>query len=147
MEIRIAMFVLCLGLFACSSQNEFSKEKISDLYVEDFESRETLPCTTEDVPYTHYKAREFFKRATFVDYKTLHDHYPIVSCYSMGVLKYDGKGCSWEIRAGATGSIQCIDAARTWYFACDDCDDLFKPPAGDKNIKESRGTWDKNTQS
>ncbi|MET3494584.1 hypothetical protein [Variovorax boronicumulans] len=80
-------------------------------------------CRPSDVPQNHGKAREFFSRARQVDYKTLHDNYEQAPCFVEGTLKKDGKSCDWQIRAGATGAVQCGE--QKLYFACDTCGDLF----------------------
>jgi hypothetical protein len=38
-------------------------------------------------------------------------------------LVASGRSCEWQIRAGATGSVQCGE--QRLYFACDSCADLF----------------------
>ena len=127
MEIKkllIAFIIICLsGLISCSA-NIMNTKNIKDLYVDDFSSDDPANCTTSDVDLTHLQALLFFKRARVVDYKILHDHYELAPCYIEGPLTYKEEPCSWEIRAGATGLINCND--RVWYFVCDNCDDLFE---------------------
>lgn len=43
---------------------------------------------------------------------------------SFTTLIRQGKSCDWQIRAGATGSVQCGE--QKLYFACDTCGDLFE---------------------
>lgn len=95
----------------------------SNVYVADFHSTEPASCRASDVPRSHGKAQAFFSRAKEVDYKTLHDNYELAPCYAEGTLTRQGRSCDWQIRAGATGSVQCGE--QKLYFACDTCDDLF----------------------
>lgn len=126
MEIKnfsMALIVLCvLFLISCSS-NVMNTKFIKNLYVDDFYSDEPTNCTTSDVDLNHLQSLQFFKRAKVVEYRILHQHYELAPCYIEGPLIYKGEPCEWEIRAGATGSIKCND--KEWYFACEDCDDLF----------------------
>lgn len=96
---------------------------IRDLYVDDFSSDDPANCTTSDVELTHQQALLFFKRARLVEYRIIHQHYELGPCYIEGPLTYNDEPCEWQIRAGATGSINCND--KVWYFVCDNCDDLF----------------------
>jgi len=124
MEIRAVIFgFLAIFPVACTADTPLSV-KFEDVYVQDFHSDEPKRCTTADVELSHKQAHEFFKRSKVVTSNTLHDHYEYAPCYIEGTLKYQSKPCDWKIRAGATGSVTCGD--KTWYFACDDCDDLFK---------------------
>lgn len=95
----------------------------TDVFVADFRSDQPATCRPTDVPQNHAKAREFFSRAKQVDYKTLHDNYEQAPCFVEGTLKQRGKSCDWQIRAGATGAVQCGE--QRLYFACDTCNDLF----------------------
>jgi hypothetical protein len=95
----------------------------ANVYVADFHSDAPASCRSSDVPRNHGQAREFFSKAREVDYKTLHDNYELAPCYAEGTLTRQGKSCDWQIRAGATGSVQCGE--QKLYFACDTCGDLF----------------------
>jgi hypothetical protein len=121
-NILLALMMLCSLLISCSS-NVMNTRLIKNLYVDDFSSDDPENCTTSDVDLTRLQALQYFKRARVVEYRILHQHYELAPCYIEGPLIYKGKPCEWEIRAGATGSIKCND--KVWYFACDDCDDLF----------------------
>ncbi len=105
----------------------FDVRQITDVYVADFHSDDIERCRPSDVDLSHSQAGDFFNRAKRVDRRTLHDHYNHAPCYIEGTLKYNLKSCDWEIRAGATGHVRCGKV--TEYFACDNCEDLFKPKA------------------
>ncbi|WP_240651417.1 MULTISPECIES: hypothetical protein [unclassified Variovorax] len=98
--------------------------RFTNVYVADFHSDAPTSCRSSDVPRNHGQAREFFSKAREVDYKTLHDNYELAPCYAEGTLIRQGKSCDWQIRAGATGSVQCGE--QKLYFACDTCGDLFE---------------------
>lgn len=123
MEMRgraIALAVIAMLAASCATRDA----AFTNIYVADFHSDEPARCRTSDVPQNHGKAQAFFSRARQVDYKTLHDNYELAPCYVEGTLNRQGKSCDWQIRAGATGSVQCGE--QKLYFACDSCDDLFK---------------------
>ena len=112
-------------IFLTSYANiSFQSDKITDVYVADFGSEDIERCGPSDVDLSHSGAREFFIRAREVDQKTIHDHYNYAPCYIEGTLKYGSMSCEWEIRAGATVQIKCIQ--KTNYFVCDTCEDLFQ---------------------
>ena len=119
-----------LTLVSCAASG-FDSGAITDVYAADFRSDDMKHCRPADVDLSHSQAKEFFTRAKHVDRRTLHDHYNYAPCYIEGTLKYKSKSCSWEIRAGATGSIACGKV--TEYFACDTCADLFKSKSTPKS--------------
>lgn len=123
MEIKnIIISLVLLFPLACTAGTP-NPAKFKDVYVQDFHSDEPKRCTTADVELSHKQAHEFFNRAKVVSHKTLHDHYEHAPCYIEGTLKYKSKSCDWKIRASATGEITC--GSETWFFACDDCKELF----------------------
>lgn len=125
MEMKVIALPLCLAMAACASSKRFVASCVTDVYVEDFETREPDSCRASDVDLSHSQAEAFFKRAKVLDYRTMVDNYPIAPCFIAGTLRYKGVPCHWEIYAGRTGSIRFRD--HEWYFACDTCDDLFTP--------------------
>jgi hypothetical protein len=96
---------------------------LTELYIADFSSTDPAGCTTADVDLSNAQARAFFMRARQLDARALAEHYPLAPCRIEGTLKRNGAPCEFEISAAMTGSIRC-DTGR-WFFACDDCDDLF----------------------
>jgi len=123
MEIKFISAIAASILITSCSSNAIKIENIKDVYVTDFHSDDARSCKTSDVDLGHREAYIFFNRAKKVTLKILHDHYNYAPCYIEGTLKHNSTPCEWEIRAGATGFIQCEDI--TQYFACDNCDDLF----------------------
>ncbi|SCX48042.1 hypothetical protein [Variovorax sp. EL159] len=122
MEMRasvVALMAAAMLATSCAAPDA----AFTNIYMADFHSDEPANCRTSDVPQSHGKAQEFFSRARQVDYKTLHDNYELAPCYVEGTLNRQGKSCDWQIRAGATGSVQCGE--QKLYFACDSCNDLF----------------------
>lgn len=123
MEIKTLIIgIAFLVTMACSAETP-NPAKFENVYVQDFYSDKPKECTTADVELSHKQAHEFFKRSKIVSSKILHDHYEYAPCFIEGTLKYKSKSCDWKIRAGATGSVTYGD--KTWYFACDNCGDLF----------------------
>lgn len=118
----LVMLGVALCLAACAGPAE-NVARIDAVYVADFRSDAPASCRSSDVPLNHAQAAQFFRQAKAVDYRTLHDHYDIAPCHIEGTLKQGGQSCTWKIRAGATGSIQC--AGQTQHFACDTCGELF----------------------
>ncbi|MGY5776256.1 hypothetical protein [Rhizobium sp. LEGMi135b] len=98
-------------------------EQIADLKIMAFRSEEPDRCRKSDVALSPAKAQEFFKRAKRINARILHDDYDLAPCYIEGTLKLDGEICDWNIRAGATGHVQCNK--QQMYFACETCGDLF----------------------
>ena len=125
MEIKSIIFYFgsILALVSCATSVS-DINGMDEVYVADFKSENMERCRPSDVDLSHGQAKDFFIRAKLVDSKILHDHYNRAPCYIEGTLKYNKKPCNWEIRAGATGHITCGDVTK--YFACDNCDDLFK---------------------
>jgi hypothetical protein len=124
--VRAGAAPIAAALLASCTTVGFDPAAMQDVYVADFRSDEIDRCRPTDIPLGHPQARAFFMRAKQVSQKTLHDHYNYAPCYIAGTLKHRSKPCDWEIRAGATGHIRC--SSETWYFACDQCEDLFKAP-------------------
>ena len=89
----------------------------------DFGSDDMGSCKPADVDLNNDEAKNFFLRARNVEYKIIHDHYNFAPCYIEGTLIMEGKVCEWQIRAGATGHIQCGN--KTEHYVCDSCGDLF----------------------
>lgn len=123
----LLMAVTALLLLGCSTPQQFDVQQITALYVADFVSDEPQHCRPTDVDLSNAGALQFFQQARQVDYKTLHDHYNYAPCAIEGTLKYQQQSCNWQVRAGATGHIQCAEVYR--YFACDDCEALFSAEA------------------
>lgn len=123
-KLTALLFISMIALSSCATM-PFDTRMITEVYVADFNSEDIQSCRPSDVDLGHSQAREFFIRAKLVNRRKLHDHYNHAPCYIEGTLKYNNKPCDWEIRAGATGHIACGN--QTEYFACDSCDDLFKP--------------------
>ncbi|MBB3637037.1 hypothetical protein [Variovorax atrisoli] len=123
MEVRLRALGLAVGTMLLASCATTRDPAFSNIYVADFHSDSPATCRSSDVPRNHGQAREFFSKAREVDYKTLHDNYELAPCYAEGTLLRHGKSCDWQIRAGATGSVQCGE--QKMYFACDDCGDLL----------------------
>ena len=120
----------CIGvLCGCSTMGmgRFDPNALSEVYVKDFDSSEPTRCTVRDVDLNHSEAHTFFSsRAKPISYELMNENYPFAPCEIMGTLKYGSVElrCNWSISATMTGSIQCDET--TWYFACDDCEDLFR---------------------
>lgn len=114
--------VVLLGA-ACTSTLSVESPRIEDVYVDDFHSEDQASCRPSDVPLGHREAREFFRLARPVTSRELHDHYDIAPCYVAGPVRYGGRPCTFEIRAGATATITCDQDG--YNFACDSCGALF----------------------
>jgi len=123
MEVRLRAICLAVGVMLVASCATTRDTAFTDVYVADFHSDSPATCRSSDVPRNHGQAREFFSKAREVDYKTLHDNYELAPCYAEGTLIRQGKSCDWQIRAGATGLVQC--GGQKLYFACDNCGDLL----------------------
>jgi len=131
MEVKRLIHLFLCGLSvaflsdsAICATTAFDVNHIRDVYVADFNSEDIEHCRPSDVDLSNSQARDFFRRARQVDSKILHDFYNYAPCYIEGVLKYKSQSCDWQIRAGATGQIKCGNSI--WYFACDNCQDLFE---------------------
>lgn len=116
------VIILTAVALLCTSAAAYC-EQIADLKIAAFRSEEPERCHESDVALSPAKAREFFTRAKRINAQTLHDDYDLAPCYIEGTLKWDGKICHWNIRAGATGRVQCN--RQEMYFACEACGDLF----------------------
>jgi hypothetical protein len=112
-----------LVIAACGAGLPQQTAGMDDLYVDDFHSDDMLSCKPSDVPLGHAEAREFFRLAKPVTSHELHDHYELAPCYVTGPVRYHERACTFEIRAGATGTIRC--GQELFQFACDTCEKLF----------------------
>ena len=128
MKIATALAVALLTAACVSTPAPLDTASLSAVYVQDFSSSDPAACTTADVDLTHSEAQAFFKRARQLDARTLSDNYPVAPCQIEGTLKAGKRLCDWQISAAATGVIRCD--GDEWFFACDDCGDLFTPMAG-----------------
>jgi hypothetical protein len=99
---------------------------LESIVISSFQSQEPESCRSSDVPLDPSRVRAFFQRASKIDSRTLHDRYEWAPCYLEGSLKYNGQVCTWQVRAGATGVVQCPSAEQ--YFTCEECSDLFAKP-------------------
>lgn len=96
---------------------------VSDVSITRFESVEPESCRASDVALDELQIASFFKRAERIDGRTLHDEYNWAPCHLEGTLTYQGKACTWHVRAGHTGEIVCPGVQQ--YFGCKTCYDLF----------------------
>ena len=64
----------------------------------------------------------------------MHNSYDFAPCYIEGTLKFATKFCHFEVGAGASGTIAC-PGEELLYFACDDCQDLFKKPRKQRIVR------------
>ena len=101
---------------------------LESIVISSFQSQEPESCRSSDVPLDPSRVQAFFQRASKIDSRTLHDRYEWAPCYLEGSLKHNGQVCMWQVRAGATGVVQCPSAEQ--YFTCEECSDLFAK-AGD----------------
>lgn len=99
---------------------------VSDVSITRFESLEPESCRASDVALDERQITSFFKRAERIDGRTLHDDYEWAPCHLEGTLTYQGKACTWHVRAGHTGEIECPGVQQ--YFGCKTCYDLFGGP-------------------
>lgn len=126
MAIRTLLVGLSLALSACAAGTpRLDTTRLSAVYIADFLSVEPDACTTADVDLTHDEAHVFFRQASQLSERALADHYPVSPCKVVGTLQRDGQPCDFEISAAMTGRITCGE--QRWFFACEDCGDLFRP--------------------
>lgn len=125
MEVNCRVLVLlAMPFIASCASTGVDSDSLSEVYVADFASEAPELCGTADVDLSHAEARAFLSRASQVDFRTIHDHYDYAPCYVEGTARYAKNPCEWQIRAGATGYIECNGVRK--YLVCDDCDDLFE---------------------
>ena len=115
---------MSLGLWCLLAGCSQPYQDINGISITRFKSDEPDRCRPSDVPLAERQVASFFKLAERIDGRTLHDDYDWAPCYLEGTLKYQGKVCTWRVRAGATGEIEC--PATEQYFGCKDCGDLFE---------------------
>jgi len=113
----LGVWMILAGRAACAAD-------IDGIAILGFHSEEPERCRPRDVMLDERQVASFFKRAEPIDARTLHDEYDWAPCYLEGTLKYRGKACTWRVRAGATGEIEC--PATEQYFGCKSCGDLFE---------------------
>ncbi|GAA0545575.1 hypothetical protein GCM10009098_11410 [Rheinheimera aquimaris] len=122
----IILASVCIILQACGSQPQlFKAADINNVYIADFVSDAPQQCKPSDVDLSNIQVKQFFQQAAEVEHKTLHDHYNYAPCAIEGTLTYQQQSCNWQVRAGATGYVQCAGEYR--YFACDNCEQMFNP--------------------
>ncbi len=120
MEIvfKLVYLPVILLLISCAPS-----QKISSVYVEDFQTEDINVCKPSDVDLNNYEAEQFFSRSKKVEYKIIHDHYNVAPCHVEGLLTLNGNICEWKIQASFIGSIKCSD--KVSHYVCDSCEDLF----------------------
>ena len=114
-QIYLPVFLL---LVSC-----VSAQRISNVYVEDFQTEDINVCKPSDVDLNNYEAKMFFSKSRKVGYGIIHDHYNVAPCYLEGILTLGGKVCDWKIQASSIGSIKCNGEVS--YYVCDSCEELF----------------------
>ena len=117
-------FIFVLAFTLLSSCTKSHSEKFAHVHGVDFGTDDPKTCPAGEVDLSSTQAKDFFVRAKQIDSRTLHDFYDVAPCYMEGTLKFQGKACTFKIRAGATATITC-QKEKEIYFACDDCKDLF----------------------
>ena len=120
MTLRWYSFGVWASLAGCAA----SPPDIDNIAISGFHSEEPERCRPSDVTLDERQVASFFKRAEPIDARTLHDEHDWAPCYLEGTLKYRGKACTWRVRAGATGEIEC--PATEQYFGCKSCGNLFE---------------------
>ena len=127
MAVKAMPGALCACFLAACTPTDgpLDTSRLSDVFIQDFDSSDPAGCTTADVDLTHDEALSFFQRAKPLSAVQVADNYPLAPCKVEGTLRRDGQACEFEISAAMTGMIQCGDAR--WHFACDDCAALFVP--------------------
>lgn len=124
MKRPLSVCILVAGLAGCAGTPEFiDVRNIENPVAKGFTSREPASCTTADVDLSNAEVLQFFRRAVQVPYRQFRDDYPHAPCQLDGSLSYRGQPCGWTISAAGTGRVICGET--TWYFACDDCEDLL----------------------
>lgn len=113
-----------LGMWGILAGCAASAPDIDNIAISGFHSEEPERCRPSDVTLDERQVASFFKRAEPIDARTLHDEYDWAPCYLEGTLKSRGKVCTWRVRAGATGEIECPITEQ--YFGCKSCADLFE---------------------
>ncbi|ARB27889.1 hypothetical protein F7R12_00880 [Pseudomonas tolaasii] len=115
---------VCLSLGVLIAGCSPAPQDFSEISISRFQSEEPERCRPSDVGLNEQQVVAFFRRAEQIDARTLHNEYDWAPCYLEGKLKFQGQACSWQVRAGATGQIECSTTEQ--YFGCNDCGDLFK---------------------
>ncbi|WP_444930279.1 hypothetical protein ACJJIF_21455 [Microbulbifer sp. SSSA002] len=121
MKIDFKLLLIAIGssMMSCTPI-----EKVSDVYVEDFQTDLIDSCKPSDVDLNNSEVEQFFKKSRKVEYKIIHDHYNVAPCYLEGVLTFYGLACDWKLQPSAIGSIKCNNEVN--YYVCDTCEELFE---------------------
>ena len=128
MDNRYGLFLGCLVavavLVACQPSNRTNiPSEYTDVVVQGSKTEEEN-AFCKDFSLDAQQVQAFLDKSKFIDAKAMHDKYDHLPCYVYGTLRYKNNNCSWEIRAGGTGLIQCPQ--QEYIIACDECDDLLK---------------------
>lgn len=72
-----------------------------------------------DFSLTKEQAQQYFEQATEVSIQEIHDKYSVLPCFVAGAGTFENKDCSWEVRAGGTGHVDCGE--KSFLIGCEDC--------------------------
>ncbi len=123
--IAFAALAMLSGFFYISIH-----KNISSVEIQSFHSEAPAACRPSDVDLTSPDVEEFFRKAAEVNSRHIHDEYDLAPCYLKGSLLHGLKRCTWTIRPGAIGTLQCGTDFN--YFVCEQCEGLARVESMDK---------------
>lgn len=105
-------------LLAIFYRNVYSSMSVID--IPSFRSDEPATCQRTDVDLKPVNVQRFFRGATVVSSRRVHDEYDLAPCYLQGTLLHSLQRCTWTIRPGGVGTLQC--GATFSYVVCEECE-------------------------
>lgn len=116
-SIFLALIIVVL-LSSCSSDGTV-RSKIHIVNVEEAETDQGKLEFCSDFNMNGAAAQEFFKKASIISSREMHDDYSYLPCFVRGQCSIDGKRCSWEIRAGGIGQVDTEN--ESILYGCEAC--------------------------
>lgn len=113
----IGLLVTMLFVVSCGNESQNGLIKITKVTDSGVEGDTGEFCS--DFSLTREQAQHYFTRAKQVSVQEIHDKYAVLPCFVAGDGILANEDCSWEVRAGGTGHVNCGD--KSYLTGCEDC--------------------------
>ena len=113
----IGLLVMMLFIVACANEKQNGFIEITKMISSGIEGGTGEFCS--DFSMTKEQAQQYFEQATEVSIQELHDRYSVLPCFVAGAGTFENEDCSWEVRAGGTGHVDCGE--KSFLTGCEDC--------------------------
>lgn len=101
----VSALIALAGLISGFVGFVFDPKVLIDGY--EFVSGGSEACRPSDVDFSRVEVQEFFRQATAVSSRLIHDEYDLAPCYLEGQLVHHLNICRWTLRPDLLGTLDC----------------------------------------